>query len=158
MDAFAFAMKMETEGILMYEKILSKTTNPGLRSILQMLIGQEKQHYHLFEYMKDSADADMKKVSFKGIKTMFEKMREKGEKLPDDQVKMYKRIQKVEEDSEKTYKEIAEKVDDEGVKQQILTIADEEHRHAEIMHNIIEMITRPDFWIEDAEFVHLEEY
>jgi rubrerythrin len=37
-------------------------------------------------------------------------------------------------------------------------IADEEQRHWITMENVIHFLDRPNHWLEDAEWTHLEEY
>ena len=39
-----------------------------------------------------------------------------------------------------------------------LKLADEEKKHYFLLGNIIEFISRPEHWLENAEFHHLEEY
>jgi hypothetical protein len=37
-------------------------------------------------------------------------------------------------------------------------MAEEEKKQAVVLGNIIEMVRRPETWLEDAEFRHLDEY
>jgi len=37
-------------------------------------------------------------------------------------------------------------------------LVSEEKKHLLVLENIIEMVNRPNLWIEDAEFNHLDEY
>jgi len=54
---------------------------------------------------------------------------------------------------EKLYKAVTE-----AQRALIHRIAKEEKRHAVVLENIIEMILRPEQWVENAEFNHMEEY
>jgi hypothetical protein len=37
-------------------------------------------------------------------------------------------------------------------------LADEEKKHMILMENLIEFVSRPDTWLENAEWYHLDEY
>jgi rubrerythrin len=39
-----------------------------------------------------------------------------------------------------------------------LKIAEEEKRHYLVLENIIKFINKPDIWLEDPEWYHLEDY
>jgi len=85
---------------------------------------------------------------------------------------IFKYAMKLEKDGEKYYRKLSKKVNDPGLKS-IMTllandevkhfntfkeIADEEKRHYFLLENIIQFVSRPKTWLEDAEFNHLEEY
>lgn len=40
----------------------------------------------------------------------------------------------------------------------LLKLGEEEQRHEFLMENLVEFITRPETWIENAEWLHLDEY
>ena len=66
-------------------------------------------------------------------------------------------ILEIEHKSEDFYREHARE-QEKLIRDQMELIADEEQKHAIIIHNLIRMIERPDTWVEDAEFNNLEEY
>jgi len=39
-----------------------------------------------------------------------------------------------------------------------LRLAEEEKKHFFLLKNIVEFVSRPETWLENAEFYHLEEY
>lgn len=43
-------------------------------------------------------------------------------------------------------------------KQQTINELEEEKKHYFLLDNIIEFVSRPEQWLENAEFYHLEEY
>ena len=163
MNIFKVAKEMELVGKKSYEDQLAKTTSPGLKKILQIFIKEEENHYQLFDEMEKDAHPDTKEVivmDFKEMKSIFENIKD-TEGLtdsPDDQIMFYKKAKEVEVDAEAKYREFAESIEDERLKEVILKIADEEHRHAVLIQNIITLIKRPNEWVEDAEFNQMEEY
>jgi len=48
LEAFKIAMNMEKEGVEFYEKTLAGAKKEKERALLELLIGEEKQHYDLF--------------------------------------------------------------------------------------------------------------
>lgn len=158
MDIFEYAKQMEIDGKKLYEAEIQKTQNPGLQKILKMLISQEEEHWRMFDAMQKGTAVEPHKASFKGMKNIFQEMQDSGTELPGEQLDLYRKILEIEEKSEKFYREAAEKEQDAERKEQILGVAQEEHNHYVIIHNIIEMVNRPNSWVDDAEFNHLEEY
>lgn len=148
---------MELDGKALYEEHLSKTTNPGIQRILKMLIAQEEDHYKIFiEMEKNSNIPEVKQHSFADVKNIFADM--KTESFGSEQADFYDKARAIELKAEKMYKDLAQEQTDDNIKRQILAIAAEEHKHAVILHNIAEMIRRPNQWVENAEFHHLEDY
>jgi rubrerythrin len=54
--------------------------------------------------------------------------------------------------------EKANEVTEEYQKEIFQRLADEEKKHYFLLENIIEFVSRPETWLENAEFYHLEEY
>jgi rubrerythrin len=153
-DLFEIAKKMELEGKQLYEEQAKKTSDEGLKNILLMLSEQEQEHYKIFDALQKKQPIKIKKESFKGITDFFKEVRED---LPKDQIEFYKKILDVEKKSQEFYQEIAKKQEGEN-KEIINKIANEEHKHWIIIKNIIDYIKRPEQWVEDAEFHHLDDY
>ncbi len=154
-DIFEIAKNMEKEGWELYEEQVKKTTDEGIKNILHMLAQQEKEHYNIFDALQKKHSIKLKQGSFKGITDFFKEARED---LPKDQLDVYKKILSVEKKSQEFYEEIAQKQDNPQTKEIIQRIAHEEHKHWIIIKNMIDYIKRPEQWVEDAEFHHLEDY
>ena len=94
------------------------------------------------------------------VKNIFKKIKETGElsnlNLP--QVELYKKAQGIEKKSEEFYLKEAEEVKDESQKRTFRKIATEESNHYLILENIINLVERPQQWLENPEWDHLEEY
>lgn len=155
MELFEIAKKMELEGKALYEDQAKKTKDEGIKTILLMLAEQEQEHYKIFDALQKKQPIKIKKESFKGITDFFKGLRDD---LPTDQIEFYEKILKIEKDSQEFYIELAKKQEDVCSKEIIERIAREEHKHWIIIKNMIDYIKRPDQWVEDPEFHHLEEY
>ncbi|MHC4941877.1 MAG: ferritin family protein [Planctomycetota bacterium] len=78
--------------------------------------------------------------------------------FPDDHVDAYRKALEVELKSEAFYKEKAEEVEEAYAKELFLKIAAEEKKHAHLLEHIIDFITKPDTWLESAEFRNIEDF
>ncbi len=159
MDIFEYAMKMEKDGEKYYRELSKKINHPGLKSILTMLADDEVKHFNIFKSMSEKTKVSMHETDIlKKSKNIFTDMR--GEKVDPDigQKDMYRKAQDIEKKSQEFYEKKASEVDEPDQKDLFLKIAEEEKRHYFLLENIINFVSRPETWLEDAEFNHLEEY
>jgi rubrerythrin len=158
MNIFEFAKKMEMDGKHRYESQYNLETNQGIREILKLLISQEQEHYNALDSLEKSGKySNYKKASFEGVKTIFEEMKDELDKISKDNVKFYRTILEIEKKSEAFYTKHSEEQEGQ-VKEILLKLAAEEHNHVIIIDNIIDFINKPNTWVEDAEFNHMEHY
>jgi rubrerythrin len=111
--------------------------------------------------MRSQASVEMEETeAFRESRELFESM--KNEKTPFscniDEVKLYEDARDLVLKKRQFYLDIIEKVETEDNKVFIQRMADEEKKQAVVLGNIIEMVRRPETWLEDAEFHHLDEY
>lgn len=161
MDIFDYAMKMEKDGEQYYRRVAEKVNNKGIKTILSMLADEEVKHYNALAKIKAKQPAEMAEtVILADAKNVFEQLNESGEKLNVDatQTELYREAQRIEEKSRVFYMEKAEEVSEKQQKELFLRLAEEEKKHYFLLENIIEFVSRPEHWLENAEFYHLEEY
>ena len=93
-------------------------------------------------------------------RNIFVQIKESGESFDFDikQTELYRKAQDIEKESRDFYTEKADEVTEEYQKELFLKLADEERKHYFLLDNIIEFISRPEYWLENAEFFHSEEY
>ena len=160
MNIFEYAMQMERDGENYYHQLAQQTANIGLKTILTMLADEETKHYNAIEKMK-TADPQMAETKIlTDAKNIFVQIKESNEKFGFDigQTELYKKAQDIEKKSRVFYLEKANEVEEEYQKEIFLRLAEEEKKHFFLLENIIEFVSRPEHWLEDAEFFHLEEY
>ncbi len=161
MNILHYAQQMEKDGEKYYRELAEKCGNKGLRTILLGMADDEVKHCRIFEEMEAQSDPDMVSTEILvSAKNIFQQMRgEGGEFAPDcDQVDAYRKAREIELKSEAFYREKAEEVESPAHKELFNRIADEEKKHAFLLENVIHFVTRPDTWMENAEFHHLEDY
>jgi len=162
MNIYKYAMKMEKDSENYYLELAKKTDDVGLRNILKMLANDEVKHYHIIEQMmKTDISAELAETDIlENTKNIFIKI--KGKKLVFDfdlpQINFYRKAQEMEEKTYKFYMEMSDKVEIEVQKKLFLKLAEEEKKHMFLLENLVEFVSRPETWIENAEFNHLDDY
>jgi rubrerythrin len=160
MNIFDFAMEKEKFSEDYYRQLAAKSNNKGLRTIFNMLADEETRHYQIVSDMKRDVAPDLAETTvLSNAKDIFAKMRQsaQGFNFNISEVELYKKALAIEEQSRDFYLEKADEVA-EAQKEIFLTLADEEKRHYFLLQNIIDFVSRPQTWLENAEFYHLEEY
>ena len=160
MDIYDFAMRMEKDGEDYYREMARQTGNKGLITILTMLADEEVRHYKIVQKMKTEKSGMTETMILSDAKNIFMQLKESNEKIDFDieQTELYKKAQTIEQRSMEFYLEKADEVGLEYQKQIFLKLAAEEKKHYFMLENIIEFVSRPQSWLENSEFHHLEEY
>ena len=161
MEVYRFAMQMEKDGEAYYRECASKTASAGLSRILQMLADAEVAHYELFRRMQANEEAVLPDSALLDkIKSVFAEIREKegaaGVRV--SEVELYRKAQELERKSWELYESGAERASCPSEKLTFERIAVEERRHYRILEGIIDFVSRPQQWLENAEWYHLEDY
>jgi rubrerythrin len=160
-EIIEFAKKAELDGKALYEEELAKTEDSGIRKILKMLIEAEENHYDYFDSLDDGDSmVEIQSTSLKGVKNVFQEMKDNGDAIitSSDHLSFYEKLLEIEEKAEKFYRDAAENLFGQNVKDALLKIADEEHRHVILAKSFIDMIRNPSQWVEDAEFNNMDDY
>lgn len=161
MDIFEFAMKKEKISENLYRQFSAEANNKGLKSIFDMLADEEAHHYAVIEQMKSKIP---EKVSNTDVildaKDVFKKMKESEDifDFDESQAHVYEKARESEKASREYYLQKADEVEDHCQKGIFKKLANEEQKHYVLLDNIVEFVSRPEHWLENAEFCHLEEY
>jgi rubrerythrin len=162
MDVFEFAMNMEREGEEYYRNLVQRTNDEGLKSIFTMLANAEVKHFEVVRQLKENAGHPemAEDTLFDDTKNVFIRMKEEGQVFNFDvsHKDIYRKALDIEKKSHEFYAEKVIEVDAEETKSLLLRLAEEEKKHIFLMENIIEFISRPETWLENAEWYHLDEY
>lgn len=160
MDIFEYAMQMEKDGEAYYRRLAQQTENKGLKSILTMLADEEVKHQSIIGKMKTEKPQLSQTTILNDAKNVFVQLRESGEEFDFDigQKEFYRKAQDIERKSQEFYTEKANEVKEEHQKDIFLKLAEEEKKHYFLLESIIGFVSRPETWLENAEFYHLDEY
>lgn len=126
-----------------------------------MLADAEVKHYDILQKMKKNETTQLSDSEILSqVKNIFVQMKEGKDTLKVNvgQKELYQKAQEIEKKSQEFYTEKAAEATNPSHREIFLKIADEEKRHYVILENIINFISRPYNWLENAEWYHLEEY
>ena len=162
MNIYKYAMKMEKDGENYYRELANKTEDIGLQNILKLLADEEVRHYNIIEQMmKSKASAELAETGIlKKVKNIFIKIKGKNLVFNFDlpQINFYRKAREIEEKSYKFYIEMSDKVEIESQRKVFLKLAGEEKKHMFLLENLVEFVSRPETWIENAEYNQLDDY
>lgn len=160
MIIFEYAMQMEKDGEEFYRDIARNTQNAGVRYILTMLADEEVRHFNILRQIEESEPNLTESKLLDHAENVFAQMKGAGQSLDIDvsQTDLYREAQAIEQKSIDFYTEKENEVPEEYQKQFFLKLAQEEKKHYFLLENIIDFVSRPATWLENAEFYHLEEY
>lgn len=162
MNVFDFAMKMELEGKEVYEELARGALRPGLRNIFLQLAADEQKHYGILlalrdrgrpQAMEDSSALEQAKSVFSGMLARKEAPADAKKDLD-----AYQHAMKLEAESFRLYEGAAGKEKDQAVKELLLRVAAEEHKHFDILRNIYDFANAPSQYLAWGEFSNLEEF
>jgi len=161
MDIFEFAMTKEKQAEQNYRHLAEKADQAGLKNILTMLADEETRHYRTVERMRSQTPGDVGETSIlANAKEIFEKMKASAERFDFhvSEAELYRKARDIEEQSKKFYLEKADEVEDPAQKKIFKKLAEEEDRHVVLMEALTNFVSRPQTYLEDAEFYHFDDY
>ncbi|MDP8265901.1 MAG: ferritin family protein [Candidatus Aceula meridiana] len=162
MHILDFAMQVELRGQELYKDFEKSAPNQGMKTIFRMLHDQEKKHFETFQRMKEKKDIEFSQDSFlDDVKNIFTGWKENKDKIDFSllQADVYRKALDLEKKSIDFYKDKAKESNDANEKEIFDKIAKEEKTHFDIIENMIDFITKPERWVENAEFNKIgEEY
>ncbi len=160
MDIFEYAMQMEKDGENYYRRLAQATDNKGVKTIFTMLADEEVGHFNIIKDAKSQTPQQIRESTIlDDTKNIFTELQQSGEQwdLNAEQKELYKKARDIEEKSRKFYLEKAQQVGEEQ-KQIFLKLAEEERKHYVLLENLLTLVSRPESWLENAEFYHSEDY
>jgi len=160
MDIFAFAKQMEKDSEQFYRDLVRKTGSVGLKRILTLLADEEAKHQEIVGRMSKQRVAVPDTPILDHAVNIFAEMKDRGQslKLGETQIDLYRQAQELEERSKSFYLDKAQESPQPEIKEIFVQLAREEEKHSFLLENIIEFLSRPKEWLENAEWHHLEEY
>ena len=162
MNIFNYALEMEKDSEKLYRELMEMTNNPGIKNILKMLADDEVKHFNAIEKVKEKIGdvnfADTKVLE--NIKNVFKEAKEKKNELDisNSQLEIYKKAKELESKSMKFYLEKVDEVKSPDHKSLFKWLAKEEEKHFNLIDNLITHVSRPQTWVEHAEFTTREDY
>lgn len=161
MDILELAMEKERDEENHYRRLAERAGVKGLKKIFLFLADEEAKHCIAISKLKDEPPKEITDAeAVSEAEAFFEEMEESEEPLDFDQsqVDIYEDALEQERKGWQFYLDKAEETHDESLRTIFMKLAEEERKHKLILENIVEFVSRPDHWLENAEFFHEDEY
>ena len=160
MNPYDTAMQIEKEGEALYADFAKRSPSKGLAIIFMRLAEDELRHYEVFEKMKKNRQPVIVKSALPDdAETVFSELKKETFDFSLSQPDLYRKALEAEKKSIQFYTQYAKAARSEEERDVFLSIIREERQHAAIVENIIEFLTAPETWSENAEFIRSgEEY
>lgn len=154
MDNFEFSIQMEKDAEALYRKMADNAPAEGVKKVLLMLAEDEVRHRIAIEQLQKKMDAEPAKGSALDIKTVFEEMKNDSTitNITVDAVDDYEKAVEIEQRGLDFYKERFEESDDPADKKLFKVLMNQESYHLHTTKNLLDMVRRPEWWVENAEF------
>jgi len=159
MNVLDFALKMEADGKVYYEKLAAKSDDRELKNLFSLLAQAEQTHFDAIMARKNETTfAKVESQLLDQAKNIFQRLIEtKSEGSLRVDTDGYRHAIKAEEQSIGFYQESAEKAQNSELRRLLLALADEERIHLNIVENIYEFVESPKFFLAWREFSNLKE-
>jgi rubrerythrin len=154
-------IEMEGDAERRYRTLADKTVNPGLKSVMLLLAEEEARHCEYYKALVEGGDTKLEGSRLiSAVTEVFLTMRERGDASGTglSEVVLYKEALEAERVHYEFYRKKADQEGTDAERQMFLVISEEEQRHALVLESVIEFVSRPEEWLENAEWYHLEEY
>ena len=154
MDMFEFSIQMEKDAEALYRKMADATPVEGIKKVLLMLAEDEVHHRIAIENLQKKLKVEPAEGVALEIKTVFDEMKQdKG--LMDisvDAVQDYEKAVEIEKRGMEFYQEKFAEAEDPESKKLFEILMRQESYHHKTVENLLDVIRRPDWWVENAEF------
>lgn len=145
---------MEKDAEALYLDLSAKSKNTGILKTLVMLAEDEAKHRKNIEILQKKMDSSVEKGIAEEIKTVFDDIRKdfKNFELEEDALKDYEKALQIEKKGMDFYKEQFDKAENDNSKKLFEKLMKQESYHYKTVENLIDMVKKPQWWVENAEF------
>lgn len=152
MDIYEFSIQMEHDAESLYRSLAAKTEQAGIKKIFSMLADDEAKHAKAVEVLQRKKTQEKNKSSISEVKTIFAKLKD-NVGLPSSEILVeLRKALEIERKGREFYKEKFAEVDTEEGKKLFNSLSHQEDYHYHTVENLIELIEKPQWWVEHAEF------
>ena len=160
MDIFEFALEKEQLAHETYKKLAETCPSASLKGILNLLAAEELKHVEMVRDLQQSRSVEIPKTDLLGeAKTIFSKIKAREDfDFSISESDLYGKARQIELDARDYYQSRADETNDEALKKILVRLAEEEQKHYVLVDNLCQFVARPESYLENAEFNHLDNY
>lgn len=161
MELLEFALTMELDLKDFYKKQADLYSGNSLKTVFTLLEKEEEKHAEILRGYADEiilplADSDI----LSDVRSIFKQIKDFALEIKDipSQLDVYRLALEKEEQSKKFYQELCDKASEEQSKLVFRYLTTQEDKHCIILEELVKRVSRPEEWVESAEFGIREEY
>lgn len=162
MNFYAMALELEEKLTNHYTNLAQKCAqHAGIKSIVELLGRDHTRHIQALKKMQqEECDTILRTDLFARAAAILKELKDKGEAFTCDidQRELYQQALAITQEKVKLYRGHADMMECPENRAKLQEIAREEEYQTRLLENILDMISKPQQWVEDAEFYHFEEY
>ncbi len=159
MNGIELAIDMEMAGKRFYLEQAEKTVDGGLKSIFHTLAEEESIHARILKHKAETLPYELVDT-YSEIKNIFLEIgsyKDIIKQIP-DAFDIYSMALENEKKSIDLYQQMLKETSDENDRKIFEFIIEQEKDHCKVMEQLVELVNRPNDWIESAEFGIRKEY
>jgi rubrerythrin len=161
MEILKYALQFETDGEKFYKASAEKTKDENLSKIFLLLAKEEQKHYRMIKSLRDNLDERPASMFLSDIINIFTEMKAKNINFAEETTTItgiFEKALDIEQESITYYEKKAGEIDNPKAKEVLLILKKQEQAHYSLISSLIEYYDRPQHWLENAEFTHLDDY
>jgi rubrerythrin len=159
MNTIDFAINMELEGQKYYSDLAGLNAENELHTVFLMLADSEKQHAELLKKYKKKETLNMKDHFIRPeFKSAFQDLKHFRKEHSVKQLDAYRIASEQEEKSIELYQGLKEKAENILEVEIFDYLIRQEEEHLILFEELVKLVTRPEEWVESAEFGIREDY
>lgn len=153
MDIFQFSLQMERDAEALYRNLAERTEHKGVKNVFTMLADDENRHARAIEIIKKNV-IPVPESSVDSIITVFRKIQEEGKTdvIGSGIIPELNRALEIEKKGMEFYEDKLGSLDSDDARKLFSLLSRQEKSHYHIIENLIELIEKPEWWVEHAEF------
>ena len=161
MELLDLALSMELNLEKFYREQAELNKDNSLKVVFTMLANEEEKHACLLGANADNLTLALEDSNILSeVQPIFKDMADLTTDIKDipDQLDAYRMALEKEQQSLKFYQDLYAEATEEQSKKVFEFLAKQEDKHCVIIEELVKMVTRPEEWVESAEFGVREEY
>lgn len=161
MDIFKFAILMENDLENFYREQAELNNENSLKTVFTLLANEEENHAKILKANVDKLTLPLHDSNIlKNSRSIFKNMNHLISDIRDipNQLDLYRYALDKEEESVKLYGDLHSKAITEESKTVFNYLIKQEETHCTILEELVKLVTRPEEWIESAEFGERDDY
>lgn len=162
MNIFLYAIQMEKDGVKYLNHLAEQFQNTGFEDIFIKMANDKNRHCELLENvnLKSKHPEMLESKILTDAKNLFNTIQEekKAFTFPVTEPGLYREALDIEKKCQKFYLIQSESTDEHPQKEIFHRLALEEGKYVQVLENLVDFVTTPDTWLENAEWRHEEAY